>query len=111
MKVYFQRISRIKYRHYILVYIQHIQYNLFVYRNFKYNPCFKKDEVIDIAKYKVSVDQNKCIGCGACASICNNFKLKEGRSSPKKAEIDEIGCSGEARDSCPVGAISVEEIK
>ena len=64
-----------------------------------------------MAKYQVSVDQDKCIGCGACTEICDNFELKEGKSSPKKAVIDEIGCSGEAKDGCPVKAISVEEIK
>ena len=63
-----------------------------------------------MAKYKVSVNQDKCIGCGACAGICDNFELTDGKSSPKKAVIDEIGCSGEAKDGCPVKAISVEEI-
>ncbi len=58
-------------------------------------------------KIAVSVDQEKCIGCGACENICNNFKLVDGKSVPVKSEVTEIGCNQEAADICPVEAIII----
>jgi ferredoxin len=54
------------------------------------------------------VDQNKCIGCGLCVTICPKvFKLEDDAKShviSKKI----TGCNiKEAIDSCPVGAISL----
>lgn len=58
---------------------------------------------------KVVVDQNTCIGCGACASICpQNFEMKDGKAHVKKAEVKKITCEKEAADSCPVSAISIK---
>ena len=35
----------------------------------------------------VSVDKNKCIGCGACVSICEGvFEMKDGKSIVKKGQ-------------------------
>ncbi|PIU75767.1 ferredoxin [Candidatus Pacearchaeota archaeon CG06_land_8_20_14_3_00_35_12] len=67
-----------------------------------------------MAKYKVSVDAKKCIGCGACVSACpKNFKLKDGKSHPIKAEIDEkdLKCVQEAVKICPVCAIAIKKAK
>jgi ferredoxin len=54
----------------------------------------------------VSVDKNKCIGCGLCASICSEvFKMND----DNKAEVvsnKDIPCVKEAKDSCPVDAIN-----
>ena len=59
---------------------------------------------------KISVDKKLCIGCGACVSICpGSFEMKDGKSVAKKAKVDKITCEKEAADSCPVGAISIEE--
>ncbi|MCF7860906.1 ferredoxin [Candidatus Woesearchaeota archaeon] len=63
-----------------------------------------------MVKFKISVNHNLCIGCGACEQNCDNFKLTDGKSSPVNSEVDEIGCNQEASDGCPVSAISVEEI-
>ncbi len=63
-----------------------------------------------MAKYKISVDHEKCIGCGACEQNCDNFKLSDSKSNPIISEVDEIGCNQAAADGCPVGAISVEEV-
>ncbi len=63
-----------------------------------------------MTKYKISVNHDKCIGCGACEENCNNFKLKDEKSNPINFKVDEIGCNSQARDDCPVGAIRVEEI-
>jgi ferredoxin len=57
----------------------------------------------------VSVDKNKCIGCGACASICEGvFEMKNGKAHVKKGqEKSKSSCVKEAADSCPVEAIKV----
>jgi len=53
----------------------------------------------------VKVDAKKCIGCGACASICpDGFVMKsDGKSHVKNTKAK---CIDEAADACPVGAIS-----
>lgn len=59
--------------------------------------------------YKITVSDD-CIGCGACVGVCpDNFELIDGKSKAKNATVEEIGCCGEAKDACPVDAISVEE--
>lgn len=58
---------------------------------------------------KVSVDQDTCIGCGACVSLCPEiFELKGGKSSVKKENPDDEECAEEAADACPVDAITAE---
>ena len=58
---------------------------------------------------KVIVDQNKCIGCGACAATCpGSFEIKDGKAHAKKATVDSVTCEKEAESGCPVGAISVK---
>jgi ferredoxin len=56
----------------------------------------------------VSVDREKCIGCGLCASTCSEvFEMKGGKSSVKKGQNkSNAECVKEAIDNCPVGAIS-----
>lgn len=49
-----------------------------------------------------------CIGCGACVAIApENFDYQEGVSVVINEEITDA--TKEAVDSCPVGAIEVEE--
>jgi len=59
---------------------------------------------------KVSVDENKCIGCGVCVAVCPDvFELGEnGKSHVKEKETDKE-CAKEAMQSCPTEAIIVEE--
>jgi ferredoxin len=51
------------------------------------------------------VNKEKCIGCGACASICSKvFEMKGGKASIKTQ--DKPDCVDEAVKACPVQAIS-----
>jgi ferredoxin len=57
------------------------------------------------------VDQELCTGCGTCESLCPDvFQLGD---DDKSHVINEEGCNGcdcqEVVDSCPEGAISLEE--
>jgi len=59
--------------------------------------------------YKISVNKETCIGCGACTT-CDNFEMnEEGKSKPKKEIVEEISCNQDAADACPVQAIKVEK--
>ena len=55
----------------------------------------------------VSVDQQKCIGCGACVALVPScFEMgKNGKASVKKGCKCGPECK-EAEDACPAGAIS-----
>lgn len=56
---------------------------------------------------KVKIDKEKCIGCGACVSICGEvFEMKGDKANVKKANTDKK-CAKEAEESCPVRAISI----
>ena len=62
---------------------------------------------------KVKVNKDACIGCGACAAICDKvFEINdEGLSEAKVEEVkeelqDEVR---DAADSCHTGAIEVNE--
>jgi ferredoxin len=62
--------------------------------------------------YKISVDKDKCIGCGACTAVCDeSFEMKGGKAVAKHSSVDEkdLTCEREAADVCPVGAISVKK--
>lgn len=66
-----------------------------------------------MTKYKIVHDKEKCIGCGACASVCpQNWVMKGMKSEPKKIEItqEEYDCNLQAEEICPVGAIKVKKI-
>lgn len=59
---------------------------------------------------KPKVDQEKCIGCGMCASLCPKvFKIMEdGKAHVISEDCKECDCK-QAAESCPVEAISTEE--
>jgi ferredoxin len=60
---------------------------------------------------KFTVDQDTCIGCGACEETCPEvFELDNDLSQVKLADVGadlEAGAL-EAEEGCPVGAISHE---
>ena len=54
--------------------------------------------------HKISVNQNKCIGCGACAASCEeSFEMRGGKAHFVKYS----NCAEAAAEECPVGAISI----
>ena len=57
----------------------------------------------------VSVDKNKCIGCGSCSALCESvFEMKDGKANVKKGqEKSKTPCVKEAKESCPVDAIKL----
>ena len=60
---------------------------------------------------KFTVDQETCIGCGACEETCPEvFELPEGTSNVKLNPVPEAlqESALEAEESCPVDAISHE---
>ena len=59
--------------------------------------------------FKPKINEDLCIGCGACEALCSNvFKLENG-----KAKVVDEDCKGcdcqEAIESCPANAISKKE--
>ena len=58
---------------------------------------------------KVSVDKNKCIGCGECVKICKNFKMVNNKSVPVDKNPKEIGCNEKAAKNCPTKPIKVSK--
>jgi len=60
-------------------------------------------------KIKIIIDEDLCVGCGMCASLCpevftlenGKSKLKEGANLEKNEE-----CIKKAVENCPVDAIS-----
>lgn len=57
----------------------------------------------------VSVDKQKCIGCGSCSAVCEKvFEMKNGKAVVKKGqEKSKEACVKEAKEICPVDAIKV----
>jgi ferredoxin len=66
-------------------------------------------------KFKITQEHEKCIGCGACVSLCpENWEMKEdGKAKLKKNIISEkeYKSNKAAEESCPVNIIEVKEIK
>ena len=62
---------------------------------------------------KATVNQNACIGCGACTFTCPEvFELgDDGIAKAKVSEVPEEAknTAKEASENCPTSAISVEE--
>jgi ferredoxin len=68
---------------------------------------------------KLRLERNECVGCGSCVALCAElFDIaSDGRSSIKdvelkdvqEKELDEVSCSKDAAESCPVNCIHIEE--
>lgn len=68
---------------------------------------------------KIIHEREKCLGCGLCTTICpqhwemaddgksrllNSNKNKDGNY---ELELEDVGCSQEAAESCPVQCIRI----
>ena len=60
---------------------------------------------------KVKVDNNMCIGCGACVGTCPEvFEISDdGYAVAKEVTEETAENAKEAASNCPVSAITVEE--
>lgn len=61
---------------------------------------------------KAKVDQDTCIGCGLCTSICSEvFEMNDDGKAEGITEVTENlkDDAEEAASSCPVDAITVED--
>ncbi|MBW2993159.1 ferredoxin [Candidatus Woesearchaeota archaeon] len=57
----------------------------------------------------ISVDKEKCIGCGACAAVCSEaFKMQKNKAVAVKPEVEELSCEKQGADVCPVQAITIK---
>lgn len=59
--------------------------------------------------YNVTVDSEKCVGCGECVDVCpvEVYKLEDGKSTPENAD-ECLGCES-CVEVCESSAITVEE--
>jgi len=54
------------------------------------------------------INEELCIGCGTCESLCPQaFQVQEGKSKVIASECGDCDCQ-EVADSCPVKAISLK---
>ena len=61
---------------------------------------------------EAKVDQNVCIGCTLCATVCPEvFEMNAENKAEANSELTEAFMDrvNEATDGCPVSAIFVEE--
>lgn len=58
----------------------------------------------------IKINEDLCIGCGACESMCSKvFKIEGGKSKVISEDCEGCGCDVEdVVDACPVNAISKE---
>lgn len=55
----------------------------------------------------VKINQNKCIGCGICQSVCpEGFEIIRGKARVKD---DKAACIQQAIEACPRNAIILDE--
>lgn len=74
-----------------------------------------------MAKYRIEHYKEECIGCAACAAVCQDFweigddnkahiKGVETDGAIEILEIDDIGCNQDAIDICPVQCIKIKKL-
>ena len=67
-----------------------------------------------MAKCKIKIDQESCIGCGACCAQFDFFEFNDDGLSTVKGKAEDIVEGDnleEAAVVCPVDAIKVEKVE
>jgi len=60
--------------------------------------------------WKVTVDQDTCIGDAICASLCPDvFEMNDEGKAVAIVDTTDLECAKEAAEACPVAAITLEE--
>ena len=59
---------------------------------------------------KISVNEKKCVGCGACEAMYpKHFRVVDGKSSVINSELEDGEDPGETEGLCGAEAISVSK--
>ena len=65
-------------------------------------------------KYRIVQERDKCIGCGACVSVCpeNWMMAEDSKARPKKIGLTEkeYKCNKLAEEACPVSIIHIKKL-
>ena len=68
-----------------------------------------------MTKFKIKHESEKCVGCGLCATLSDNWEmdLEKNIALPKKIDIveSELEKNKEAEENCPVNCIHIEKIE
>ena len=59
----------------------------------------------------VSIDKEKCIGCGLCTKLCSEVFEMQGDGKASVKEDKDIPCVKDSIASCPVSAINEDKEK
>lgn len=68
---------------------------------------------------KIILEKSKCIGCGTCVALCEQFfeiteegqaHLKESqtREENEELEVEDVGCAKDTEKACPVQCIHIK---
>ena len=57
----------------------------------------------------IKIDENKCNGCGACASACHEGAIEMAEGKARLTREDYCDGLGDCLPACPTGAITFEE--
>lgn len=70
--------------------------------------------------HKIIHERKKCIGCGACASLCPDcwemdddgksllIGSKKNKEGNDELEVEDLGCNGSIEESCPAQCIHIK---
>lgn len=60
--------------------------------------------------FKIIHNKEKCIGCGKCVKISENWRLGRYKAEPKVTEVETLGTNKIVSLLCPVQCIKIEKI-
>jgi len=70
--------------------------------------------------FKIINDKKKCIQCGACLAVCDDWEFdSDGLAQLKNVKynddkigekrVEDVGCNQQAKDVCPTDCIEINE--